>query len=67
MFSMSSNLSLFLSALGLALVLESLPWLAAPDRWRASLRELLALPSGTLRAAALVLLGAGLGLVALSR
>jgi uncharacterized protein YjeT (DUF2065 family) len=64
---MSPNLSLFLSALGLALVLESLPWLAAPEKWRASLRVMLTLPSHTLRAVGLALLGAGLGLVALSR
>jgi uncharacterized protein YjeT (DUF2065 family) len=63
----TSNLSLFFTALGLALVLESLPWLAAPDKWRDSLRALLALPPRTLRIIGLVLLGAGLGLVALSR
>lgn len=64
---MHFNLSLFLAALGLAFVLESLPWLIAPGRMRDGLRRLLELPPGTLRVWGFVLLGMGLVLVALSR
>lgn len=59
--------SLFLAALGLACVLESLPWLLAPDRMRDALRQLLELPPEKLRVWGLFLLGGGLGLAALSR
>lgn len=64
---MHFNLTLFLAALGLAFVLESLPWLLAPGRMRDGLRQLLELPPETLRVWGFVLLGLGLGLAALSR
>lgn len=61
------NLSLFLTALGLACVLESLPWLLAPGRMRDALRQILELPPEKLRMGGFILLGAGIVLVALSR
>lgn len=64
---MQFNFPLFLMALGLACVLESLPWLLAPDRMRGALRQLLELPPETLRVWGLFLLGAGIILVVLSR
>ena len=59
--------SLFLAALGLACVLESLPWLLGPGRMREALRQLLELPPEKLRVGGFILLGTGLVLVALSR
>lgn len=64
---MRFQLSLFLAALGLACVLESLPWLLAPARMREALRQLLELPPEKLRVWGFILLGIGLILVAVSR
>lgn len=65
--AMRFHLSLFVAALGLACVLESLPWLLAPDRMREVLRHLERLPAEKLRVWGFLLLGIGLILVSLSR
>ena len=64
---MRFHVSLFVAALGLACVLESLPWLLAPDRMREAMRQLGKLPAEKLRIWGFVLLGIGLILVSLSR
>lgn len=64
---MRFHFSLFLSALGLAFVLEALPWLLAPARMKEGLRHLLELPPENLRVWGLVLLAMGVGLAALGR
>ncbi len=64
---MRFQISLFVAALGLACVLESLPWLLGAERMREALRQLLELPPEQLRVGGLILLGVGLSLVALSR
>ena len=51
--------SLFLAALGLACVLESLPWLLGPGRMREALRQLLELPPEKKRVGGFILLWAG--------
>jgi len=53
----------FLSALGLALVLEGLAYAAFPEQMKQMLAKVQALPASTIRAAALAC--AGLGLVLL--
>jgi len=64
---MNFDVSLFFTALGLAFVLESLPWLIAPRRMREGLRLLLDLPPDSLRVWGLVLLGLGLLITGLAR
>lgn len=64
---MRFHVSLFVAALGLACVLESLPWLLAPDRMREAMRHLGQLPPEKLRLWGFALLGGGLILVSLSR
>ncbi len=57
-----SRTDVILLALGWVLVMEGLPALIAPERWREALRSVSAAPSETLRAigAGLVLLGISL-------
>lgn len=64
---MNFDLSLFITALGLACVLEALPWLIAPDRMREAMRALLALEQQALRTWGFALLGVGTLLVWLAR
>ncbi|MCH5276938.1 MAG: DUF2065 domain-containing protein [Desulfovibrionaceae bacterium] len=64
---MRFHVSLFAAALGLACVLESLPWLLAPHRMRGAMRQLGRLPAEKLRVWGFLLLGIGLILVSLSR
>ena len=64
---MNFNLSLFLAALGLACLLEALPWLVAPKKTREALFALLSLSEGWLRGGGLVLLALGLLLCAVAR
>jgi len=64
---MNFDVSLFFTALGLAFILESLPWLIAPRRMREGLRLLLDLPPDSLRVWGLVLLGLGLLITGLAR
>ena len=63
---MNFNLSLFLAALGLACVLEALPWLLSPRKTREMLIELLSLPDETLRGG-IVLLVLGVVICAAGR
>lgn len=64
---MHFNLSLFLCALGLAAVLEALPWLIAPEAIRDALLRLAEVPAPQGRMAGLVLLALGLLLCAAGR
>ena len=56
---MNFNFSLFLTALGLACVLEALPWLISPGKARSTFLELLSLPEETLRKGGIILLVLG--------
>ncbi len=56
---MNFNLSLFLAALGLACVLEAMPWLLSPRKTREMLMEMLSLSDETLRGGGIVLLVLG--------
>lgn len=64
---MNFNLSLFLAALGLACVLEALPWLISPRKTRETLLELLSLPEETLRKGGIFLLILGVAVCAAGR
>ncbi len=64
---MNFNFSLFLAALGLACVLEALPWLISPRKTRETLLELLSLPEETLRRGGIVLMILGVAICAAGR
>ncbi|WP_418764364.1 DUF2065 domain-containing protein [Mailhella sp.] len=64
---MNFNLSLFLAALGLACVLEALPWLISPRKTRETLIELLSLPEETLRRGGIFLMVLGVAVCAVGR
>ncbi len=64
---MNFNLSLFLAALGLACVLEALPWLISPRKTRETLIELLSLPDETLRRGGIFLMVLGVMVCAAGR
>ena len=64
---MNFNLSLFLAALGLACVLEALPWLISPGKTRETLLELLSLPEETLRRGGIFLIILGVAVCAAGR
>ena len=64
---MNFNLSLFLSALGLACVLEALPWLISPRKTRETLLELLSLPEDALRKGGTLLMVLGVAVCAAGR
>ena len=64
---MNFNLSLFLAALGLACVLEALPWLISPGNTRETLLELLSLPEETLRRGGIFLMILGVAVCAAGR
>lgn len=57
---MNFNVSLFLAALGLACVLEALPWLISPRNTREMLVKLLSVSDETLRGGGIFLLALGL-------
>ncbi len=59
--------TLFLSALGLAFVLEGLVWALFPRGMRRAMAQLTVTPSGRLRVLGLCSVGAGLLLVWLAR
>jgi len=61
---MNFDISLFLIALGLAAVLEALPWLLSPERMRDAMMKLAELSPEQLRIGGFVLLAAGLLLCA---
>jgi len=58
--------TLFLTALGLALMIEGLLYAAFPDQMKGLLAKLLDMPSTTLRLGALVCAGLGLAIVAIA-
>lgn len=64
---MNFNLSLFLAALGLACVLEALPWLISPRKTREMLIELLSLPDEMLRRGGIALMVLGVIVCAAGR
>ncbi len=64
---MKFQLNLFLAALGLALVIEGLPYFLAPDTVKRMAERMQELPSGTLRLIGLLSMIGGLVVVALSR
>ena len=64
---MNFNFSLFFCALGLAAVLEALPWILAPDAMRDAFLRLAELPARQGRAAGFVILALGLLLCAAGR
>ncbi|WP_294446685.1 DUF2065 domain-containing protein [uncultured Mailhella sp.] len=64
---MNFNFSLFLAALGLACVLEALPWLISPRKTREMLLELLSLPDEALRRGGILLMILGVAVCAAGR
>lgn len=64
---MNFNFSLFLAALGLACVLEALPWIVSPRKTRETLMELLSLPEETLRRGGIFLMVLGVAVCAAGR
>jgi len=64
---MKFQLNLFLAALGLALVIEGLPYFLAPDTVKRMAVRMQDLPSSTLRLIGLLSMVGGLVVVALSR
>ena len=64
---MKFQLNLFLAALGLALVIEGLPYFLAPDTVRRMAVRMQELPASTLRLIGLLSMVGGLVVVALSR
>jgi uncharacterized protein YjeT (DUF2065 family) len=60
-------MSLFLAALGLALILEGLFPFLAPGGWRDAMRRMGALQDGQLRFAGLAAMLAGTALILISR
>ena len=64
---MNFNFSLFLAALGLACVLEALPWIVSPRKTLETLMELLSLPEETLRRGGLFLMVLGVAVCAAGR
>ena len=64
---MNFTFSLFLAALGLACVLEALPWLISPRKTREMLLELLSLPDEALRRGGILLMILGVAVCAAGR
>ena len=63
---MKFDYTLFLRALGLAIIIEGLCWTLFPGGMRRALLQLLPLPESRLRIVGLIALAVGLGLVALA-
>jgi uncharacterized protein YjeT (DUF2065 family) len=57
----------FLCVIGMVLFLEGLPYVAFPEQMKGWLRQLLEMPAANLRVIGLVMMAAGLLLVALGR
>ena len=53
----------FLTAVGLMLIFEGIPYFIAPDRMRRWVLSMMALPDQTLRRHAIVVMSLGLGLI----
>jgi uncharacterized protein YjeT (DUF2065 family) len=63
----SSGMKYFLCVLGMVLIVEGLPYFAVPEKMKAWVMKLAAVPDGSLRRIGLVLMGIGLFLVFLGR
>ena len=66
-FKMHFQFNIFIAALGLALILEGLPYFLGPEAVKRMVIKLAGLPAGVLRGLGLASIGAGLLLIALSR
>ncbi len=64
---MKFQFNIFIAALGLALILEGLPYFLGPEAAKRMVIKLAGLRASVLRGLGLALIGAGLLLVALSR
>ncbi len=64
---MKFQFNLFLAALGLALVIEGLPYFLVPDTVKRMTERMREMPSGTLRLIGLASMIGGLAVVAVSR
>jgi uncharacterized protein YjeT (DUF2065 family) len=64
---MDFNWSLFLTALGLALIIEGMPYFLGPEAVKRMVIKMLDMPAGVLRGMGLASIGTGLLLIALSR
>ena len=64
---MNFQWNIFIAALGLALIIEGMPYLLGPEAVKRMLVKVLDMPAGVLRGMGLASIGAGLLLVALSR
>jgi uncharacterized protein YjeT (DUF2065 family) len=64
---MDFNWSLFLTALGLALIIEGMPYFLGPEAVKRMVIKMLGMPARVLRGMGLACIGAGLLLIALSR
>lgn len=59
--------NIFFAALGLALIIEGMPYFLGPEAVKRMLVKVMDMPAGVLRGMGLASIGAGLLLVALSR
>ena len=57
----------FLCVLGMVMIVEGLPYFAAPARMRAWIEKLIQLPDSTLRLTGFLLMMAGLGMIYVGR
>ncbi len=64
---MNFNFSFFLAALGLACVLEALPWLISPQKMRETLLQLSSLSDDRLRTGGVLMLALGILICAVGR
>ena len=64
---MNFQWNIFIAALGLALIIEGMPYFLGPEAVKRMLVKVLGMPAGVLRGFGLASIGAGLLLVALSR
>jgi uncharacterized protein YjeT (DUF2065 family) len=57
----------FLCVLGMVMIVEGLPYFAAPARMKAWIEKLIQLPDSTLRLTGFLLMMAGLGMIYVGR
>ena len=57
----------FLCVLGMVMIVEGLPYFAAPARMKAWIEKLIQLPDATLRLTGFLLMMAGLGMIYVGR
>jgi uncharacterized protein len=63
----SSGMKYFLCVLGMVMIVEGLPYFAVPEKMKAWVMKVAAIPDGSLRKLGLALMGIGLFLVFLGR